>query len=215
MLPGQHLASVGMGLVCPAPPRATSRVPAGPSPGTGMGTGRSRRLAGARHGRPVARSRRSRRRIDALNYLAREREAAATATPRVRARGHARTRGAPRQGGWAPTAELQGWVFCHPLGRWVPAARGTPLPPAPLRAPPAAPACPQVVPPAPPALSPARHPAPGTMASPGWQHGAGRLQPAEGPPVFAVVPAGLLRLRRALSHGRPRPTPPAPLVSLL
>lgn len=228
MLPGQHLASVGMGLVCLAPPQANSWVPASPSPGTGTGTGRYQRLAGAWCGRPVARSRSTRRQIDALNYLARERKAAAMATPCVGARGHAHTRAwdppHPAQTGWLGThCQVAGsvhppGVLCHPLGCWVPAAWGTPLPQHlsmpcwPCQAVPGwchwhCLLCP---------------PPRTTAAAPSWHHGVGtgpagarQLRLPEGPPVFTRTPTGLPHLRRVLSHGRPCPAPPAPLASLL
>lgn len=153
-------------------------------PARGQGWGQPGPSSWQERGQPVARSRCSRRQIDALNYLAREHEAAATATPCTGDMGPHSHLGMgpphPVQMGWpgthcraAGTLHLPGGASGTPLGggcRWH---RAPHPPPAPLHALLAVPGCPQVVSLAPPALSPAGHPNPSPVASPCWQHGAG------------------------------------------
>lgn len=207
-------------LHCGQPPG----VPAGPSPGPG----KRRWLAGARRGRPAARSRRSSRRIEALNYLTREREAAATATPRFGARRHARTPAPPRGPDGAAGHSLPGcrlgapmWGPSPPPGAVGASSTGHPTPPQRL----SVPRCPQVVPPPLPALSPTAHrstqPAPRRWPrphrSPAAAAGGGiarfhrdshrtsarrRAVAAPAPPASLFTSDALLKRPRAIARGR-------------
>lgn len=118
-----------------------------------------------------------------------------------------------RWGGQAPTAELQGHCTClgGPLAPpWVVGAGGTGHPTPPQHLSMLCWLCQAV-----PRWCHWHHlhcPLPGTQIPALWHHlagsmGLGRLQRAEGPPVFSVVSAKLPRLRRALSHGHPHPRP--------
>lgn len=187
-------------------------------PARGQGWGQPGPSSWQERGQPVARSRCSRRQIDALNYLAREHEAAATATPCTGDMGPHSHLGMgpphPVQMGWpgthcraAGTLHLPGGASGTPLGggcRW----HRAPHPPQHLSM--LCWLCQAV-----PRWCHWHHlhcPLPGTQIPALWHHlagsmGLGRLQRAEGPPVFSVVSAKLPRLRRALSHGHPHPRP--------
>lgn len=201
--PGKDLISCARALCCPASTAGHSADAPGPAPAaqhpqcvgwllevpqlhagpqprtgmrTGMGTGWSPCLAGACLGRPVARSTCSRKRIDALNYLASERVVLVRRQHPVRRRGR-RARLAPGAQEPKHTHGLEG-ADRHPAGvLWAPPG-GTGHP-APLSV-----RC-QVVP-----RRCHQHPrgVPSCWAGQGSQHPA---EGPSGPSLFLGAPAGL------------------------